>query len=112
MPPGYIHESRPGAVAPLHAEVVQAGDAVWQRAQRRGMHVPLQRRVHRPRLRRRRWHGAPGGGWFPTGLITLTGQPGEPSPVLGLLLVGAAMVLCVPALTASLSKVRPASPWH
>jgi hypothetical protein len=26
-----------GAVAPLNAEVVQVGDAVWQRAERRGL---------------------------------------------------------------------------
>jgi len=34
MPPGDIHGS--GAVAPPEAERVQVGDAIWQRAQRRG----------------------------------------------------------------------------
>ena len=37
MPPGDIHEHPSGAVAPLDAEVVQVGDAIWQRAERRGL---------------------------------------------------------------------------
>jgi uncharacterized protein len=45
------------------------------------------------------------GGWFSVGTATLTGRPGQVSPALGLLLVGAATVLLVPAVTASLSKV-------
>jgi uncharacterized protein len=45
------------------------------------------------------------GGWFSIGITTLTGQPGKTSPALGLLLVGAATVLLVPAITASLSKL-------
>jgi uncharacterized protein len=45
------------------------------------------------------------GGWFAIGITTLTGPPGKTSPALGLLLVGAATVLLVPAITASLSKL-------
>jgi uncharacterized protein len=45
------------------------------------------------------------GGWFSIGITALTGKPGETSPALGLLLVGAATALLVPAVTASLSKV-------
>jgi len=45
------------------------------------------------------------GGWFSIGITILTGQPGTTSPALGLLLAGAATVLLVPALTASLSKL-------
>jgi len=45
------------------------------------------------------------GGWFSIGLATYTGRPGETSPALGLVLIGAATVLLVPAATASLSKV-------
>jgi uncharacterized protein len=45
------------------------------------------------------------GGWFSIGITTFTGQPGKASPALGLLLVGAATVLLVPAITASLSKL-------
>src|SRR5258708_13345193 len=44
------------------------------------------------------------GGWFSIGLATYTGRPGQASPALGLVLVGAATVLLVPAATASLSK--------
>jgi uncharacterized protein len=45
------------------------------------------------------------GGWFSIGLATYTARPGQASPALGLLLVGAATVLLVPAATAALSKV-------
>ena len=45
------------------------------------------------------------GGWFSIGLATYLGRPGQASPALGLVLVGAATVLLVPAVTASLSKV-------
>lgn len=45
------------------------------------------------------------GGWFSIGVTTFTGSPGKTSPALGLLLVGAATVLLVPAITASLSKL-------
>jgi uncharacterized protein len=45
------------------------------------------------------------GGWFSIGLATYTGRPGQASPALGLVLVGAATVLLVPAATASLTKV-------
>jgi uncharacterized protein len=44
------------------------------------------------------------GGWFSIGLITYTSQPGQSSPALGLVLAGAATVLLVPAVTASLGK--------
>jgi hypothetical protein len=37
MPPGDIHESRPGAVTSMDSEVVQVGDAFGQRAQGRGL---------------------------------------------------------------------------
>ena len=36
MPPGDIHESRPSAVTPLDPELIEVGDAIRQRAQRRG----------------------------------------------------------------------------
>jgi uncharacterized protein len=49
--------------------------------------------------------GLQAGGWFSIGLATYTGRPGQASPALGLVLVGAATVLLVPAVTASLSKV-------
>lgn len=39
------------------------------------------------------------------GLATYSGRPGQASPALGLVLVGAATVLLVPTVTASLSKV-------
>ena len=46
------------------------------------------------------------GGWFSIGLAAYLGQqPGQASPALGLVLVGAATALLVPAVTASLSKV-------
>jgi uncharacterized protein len=45
------------------------------------------------------------GGWFSIGMATLSGPPGKTSPALGLLLVGAATVLLVPAVTASMSKM-------
>lgn len=45
------------------------------------------------------------GGWFSIGLATYTARPGQASPALGLVLVGAATALLVPAATASLSKV-------
>jgi succinate-acetate transporter protein len=45
------------------------------------------------------------GGWFSIGLATYTGRPGQAIPALGLVLVGAATVLLVPAVTASLTKV-------
>ena len=48
------------------------------------------------------------GGWFSIGLATYTGRPGQASPALGLVLLGAATVLLVPAVTASLSKVLAA----
>jgi uncharacterized protein len=44
------------------------------------------------------------GGWFSIGLVTYTSRPEQNSPALGLVLVGAATVLLVPAVTASLSK--------
>jgi hypothetical protein len=37
MPPGDIHESRPGAVTPPDPELIQVGDAAGQRAQGRGL---------------------------------------------------------------------------
>jgi uncharacterized protein len=45
------------------------------------------------------------GGWFSIGITALTAPPGTTSPALGLLLAGAATVLLVPAMTASLSKL-------
>jgi succinate-acetate transporter protein len=45
------------------------------------------------------------GGWFSIGLATYTGRPGQASPALGLVLVGAATVLLAPAAAAALSKV-------
>src|SRR5271165_2299280 len=48
--------------------------------------------------------GLQAGGWFSIGLATYTERPGQASPALGLVLVGAATVLLVPAVTASLSK--------
>ncbi len=45
------------------------------------------------------------GGWLAIGLVTATGQPGQTSPALGLLLVGAATAMLVPAITASLTKL-------
>ena len=45
------------------------------------------------------------GGWFSIGMTTFIGGQGKASPALGLLLIGTATVLLVPALTASLSKL-------
>lgn len=45
------------------------------------------------------------GGWFSIGLVSYTGRPGQTSPALGLVLVGAATALLVPAVAASQSKV-------
>lgn len=44
-------------------------------------------------------------GWFAIGLGTYTGRPGQPSPALGLVLLGAATVLLVPVITAARGKV-------
>jgi uncharacterized protein len=45
------------------------------------------------------------GGWFSIGLVTATWHPGQTSPALGLLLIGAATAMLVPAVTASLTKL-------
>jgi uncharacterized protein len=45
------------------------------------------------------------GGWFSIGLAIYVARPGQATPALGLVLIGAATVLLVPAATASLSKV-------
>jgi len=44
-------------------------------------------------------------GWLAIGLGTWTGRPGQPSPALGLVLLGAATVLLVPVITAAQGKV-------
>lgn len=44
-------------------------------------------------------------GWFAIGLGTWTGRPGQPSPALGLVLLGAATVLLIPVITAARRKV-------
>jgi uncharacterized protein len=44
-------------------------------------------------------------GWFAIGLGTYTGRPGQPSPALGLVLIGAATVLLVPVVTAARGKL-------
>ena len=44
-------------------------------------------------------------GWLAIGLGTYTARPGQPSPALGLVLLGAATVLLVPAVTAARGKV-------
>lgn len=44
-------------------------------------------------------------GWLAIGLGTYSGRPGQPSPALGLVLVGAASVLLVPVITAARGKV-------
>ena len=45
------------------------------------------------------------GGWFSIGLTAYTARPGQVTPALGLVLVGAATALLVPVAAASLSKV-------
>jgi len=46
-----------------------------------------------------------GAGWLAIGLGTYTGRPGQPSPALGLVLLGAATVLLVPVITAARGMV-------
>ncbi len=46
-----------------------------------------------------------GGGWFSIGLMTYTGRPGQTSPALGLILIGAASALLIPMVTSAYSKL-------
>ncbi len=46
-----------------------------------------------------------GGGWFSIGLVTFVSRPGQTSPALGLILIGAASALLIPMVTSAYSKL-------